>query len=460
VNVEFYTEQRSGKRALLAILALALSLRIAMPVSAIIMTRGVSVFHFRDTAEYLAAALGLLRFGTFTAEGIPCLVRTPGYPVMLLPGLALGNVEMITIVLQILLSCLTVFLVFKIALELTKDHHTACIAALLYALDPLSILFSSVLISETLFTFCITATVYCIIDFFAHARPRLSSVCIAAIACAASAYVRPIGCFLPYVFGLALILFALRRLKKEPRTLFYCALFLSVTLGAIGAWQLRNRVQTGYHGFSAIQDVSLYYFSAAAVVARNEGRPYLTVQDSLGYQNELFLIEHPAKRVEDQARHFNDIRHKARTILAAHLPTYCLIHLEGMVRMLFDPGATGFLQLLRIDDKIDMLIGAALDKGLVKAIAFFIRERPWVFWGNAVLGLFLLIYYAAAAVGLVKTEKNLSTFTIIGVILYFILLSGGANAVSRFRHPCMPLLCIFAGQGLHRLSMIWRKART
>jgi 4-amino-4-deoxy-L-arabinose transferase-like glycosyltransferase len=447
---KLYTEKQSGKPVLLwVILVLAFFLRVAVAVSAIITTRSISVFHFRDTAAYLSSAMELLRFGTFSIEKIPCIVRTPGYPVMLLPGLALGNVEIITIFLQIIASCLTVFLVFKTALRLTESLRTAHIAAFLYALEPLSILFSSTLLTETFFTFCITATVYCMVDYIKS--PSLSRLLIAAIVCAGSAYIRPISCFLPYLFGISLLLPGLRRLRKEPGILLHTALFLLVSLGAIYAWQLRNHSQTGYHGFSAIQDVNLYYYGAAAVVARNEGRPYLVVQDSLGYQNELFLIDHPYQRVGDQARHFNDIRGKAETILAAHFPAYCRIHFEGMIRMLLDPGATGFLQLFKIDNQIDMLIGDALDKGFVGSLMFFIRERPWVFWGNAVLGLFLLAYYLGAAIGFVKADKSMSTITIIGVIIYLILLSGGANAVSRFRHPCMPLLCLFAGQGLQRL---------
>ena len=43
-------------------------------------------------------------------------------------------------------------------------------------------------------------------------------------------------------------------------------------MSLIGIWQVRNRIETGYSGFSTVFDKSLYYAQAASVLAKLEGK--------------------------------------------------------------------------------------------------------------------------------------------------------------------------------------------
>jgi Gpi18-like mannosyltransferase len=63
-------------------------------------------------------------------------------------GLLMGRLQLVTIVLQILLSCFTAYLVYRTAGLMFESERIALVAALLYSLDPLSILFSSLLSTE------------------------------------------------------------------------------------------------------------------------------------------------------------------------------------------------------------------------------------------------------------------------------------------------------------------------
>ena len=65
-----------------------------------------------------------------------------------------------TITLQIVLSCFTLYIVFRAALLLFESEQIALLAAAFYAIGPLSILFSSPLVSETLFTAVLMTGVY------------------------------------------------------------------------------------------------------------------------------------------------------------------------------------------------------------------------------------------------------------------------------------------------------------
>src|SRR3989440_4661521 len=133
-------------------LAIAVVIRGSFALGAWLVTKDRTVFHVPDTGSYLAPARDLLAHGTFTRDGRPELARTPGYPLFLVPGVWLGSVEATTIALQIGLSALTVAGVFVLARLVFNDGPVALLAAGLYAVDPLSAIYTTILVSETLFT--------------------------------------------------------------------------------------------------------------------------------------------------------------------------------------------------------------------------------------------------------------------------------------------------------------------
>src|SRR5438445_5163536 len=91
-------------RALAWILAIAVVVRGLFAIGAWLVTKDLTVFHVPDTGTYIAPARELLTRGTFTVGGRPELARTPGYPLLLIPGISVGRLEATTITLQIVLS--------------------------------------------------------------------------------------------------------------------------------------------------------------------------------------------------------------------------------------------------------------------------------------------------------------------------------------------------------------------
>jgi Dolichyl-phosphate-mannose-protein mannosyltransferase len=134
------------------VLALALFLRTLLPLLGYWHTHDVTIFYTPDTDSYIVPARELIAHHRFFSDGTPEILRTPGYPSLLAAGLLLGRLELVTITLQILLNCFTVFMVYRTACLLFEREDLAVIAAGLYAIDPLSILFASLLSAETLFT--------------------------------------------------------------------------------------------------------------------------------------------------------------------------------------------------------------------------------------------------------------------------------------------------------------------
>jgi Gpi18-like mannosyltransferase len=61
---------------------------------------------------------------------------------LVIPGLLLDRLELVTILLQVVLSCFTVYMVYRTAKLLFKHQRVAIIAAVLYAIEPLSIMYT------------------------------------------------------------------------------------------------------------------------------------------------------------------------------------------------------------------------------------------------------------------------------------------------------------------------------
>jgi hypothetical protein len=94
-----------------------------------------------------------------------------------------------------------------------------------------------------------------------------------------------------------------------------------------------------------------------------------------------------------------------------------------------------------------------LNEGILASLNRVIQSHPTLVITMATLELFLLILYTFAVRGcLIPNTNRIAIATLIGIALYFLLISGGAQAVGRYRLPIMPMLCILAAGGLSYLT--------
>ncbi len=62
----------------------------------------------------------------------------------------------------------------------------------------------------------------------------------------------------------------------------------------------------------------------------------------------------------------------------------------------------------------------------------------------------VVIQLSVFALGVFRVwrTRTLVAMVLLGAVAYFLVVSGGPIGYSRFRHPMMPMICIFAGVGL------------
>jgi len=219
-----------------------------------------------DAIQYNNLALSLL--DTLSFEKFDAF-RTPGYPVFvaILYFISSGSVWFVLLI-QVILSTLSVLLVYKIAL-LIFSEKAALLAALLFAIDPIQVTSSIELYTETLFVFLFLASVYYLCRSIK--MHNLSGLCISAVILGAATLIRPISYLLPFIVIIYILLFSNYKIKMR---LGYSFLFSIVFIAAISPWLLHNYSKYGVAKLSSITGYNLLFYNVASTESFKTGKSF------------------------------------------------------------------------------------------------------------------------------------------------------------------------------------------
>ncbi|HEX6038963.1 glycosyltransferase family 39 protein [Longimicrobium sp.] len=413
---------RSPSSSLRRVLLIALVLR-AVAVGAAL-ARGTAAA--ADTPGYLEPARAMLASGRFDSGGAPELVRTPGYPLLLAVGEGLGAVTPVTLALQVLLGVLAVWLVYRLARVMGAAPRVAVLAAALYAVEPLSVCFTARLLTETLFTTLFVAMLLALARWAREGRPGDAAAAGALLA--AGCFVRPVLYFAPLLLAVVIVGVGWRR--GAGRALAHAALFLVVAAAPLAAWRERNAREAGYHGFSAITDLDLFYYRAAGVTALRTGQPLEAVQAAWRAERAETLTQADWRaRGRERAAGYQAMRREAREILLRDPGAVLRTTSAGGARTVLGPGIADWAQLA----------GVSAHPAARLALSSLLAVYLFAVLILAALGLWSHAWTRAALVPALAAS------------LYLVAVTSGPGAYSRFRHPVMPALCILAAAGAHRL---------
>jgi len=403
---------------------------------AILFRHGPRALMRPDTLSYWIPGQNLLLHGKFLNGQEWELVRTPGYPLFLA---ILGQVGPATVALgQILLSVASVYLVGRLAARMLENQRAGWWAAMLLALDPLSITSSIPLLSEPLDLFLTLAA----LERFSAAI-ELRSIRLLALAgalLAAAAFVRPVGYFLPFCLALYLLLL----LRNKPRVRWMAPLLLLLcSMLPLFAWQLRNHLVADWGGFSAISARNLYFYNAAEVEATLNHRSLADEQEALGYHDTRFDLTPQNERWEWMQK-------RAMESISDHPLLAAQLSLAGSLRTAINPGAATAIALWNGSQSDDAPrtafakgYGLAFWASLLQQTILLLVRLLFALW---ILGLYFLIWRSRR----VLSQSPAALLLFGGVLLYFLLLSGGAAGSARMRIVAMPVLVSLAASGIPR----------
>ena len=455
-------------------LVAALLLRLALPLVVLGVTGGDwSLFTKPDTNTYLTPARHLLERGEFSSLSGPEIFRTPGYPLVLALGLLAGQPILVTLLLQALAGTLTVWCIMRTASLLFGEDdggpaRRVRTCGWLAACEPLSLLCGALVLADALLATAISIAVLLLLTHFR--RPSTRTALALGVTLAAAAYIKPVAYYLPALLlpwlwlsqrgptpassvnrELTLPRRAGGALENRRRlsvgfgsaTPGSSVLIVAATVAIlVGAWQVRNGVQTGFWGFSTLTARAVYVAAGGGVTAARDGRAFGDVREE--------RLEQAAIRTSREPLHIGDMYRRGLSDVIGSPVTAAAVHVKGMLLTLFDPASLDYLRLFGAYPAISPVTRFG-NQGLAATIATIARAYPAVLWCSLLLEAILLAYLALAARGAWRAALRHGlpeARSLLLIAAYFLVLSGGIFGAARFRLPIMPVMILLGGYAL------------
>ncbi len=370
--------------------------------------------------------------------------RTPGYPLFLAAVYWLfGERPWTALLIQILLSLLTVVYVYKLSVLLFNTTQIAGLAALLFVLDIHSAYAANQLLTDTLFTFLFLSSVYFFLKGIYDKVSPFKMPGMGAFLLGLACLTRPIA-FLYLIVPLSLLLVLPGKgMPQKIRSAVFSALIFA---GIVCCWTSRNYVKYGHWSFSTLQGHSMF-LNMCLLKSKIEKQPldasrtyFQAKADSMGFR--------ATSDVFQQAGIFEKV---GIAYLMKHKLEYAKAHLMGAVNMFLSLGNRGMANSFGWSRAKPGYEFAELNPARISKNFNPDNVRETAL--GILIALLLAIQYLGSFLGLIQLKKERST----GVLLFFLLtilyFASLTGIVGMYRHkiPIVPLLCILAGAGLSSL---------
>ncbi len=398
-----------------------------------------SRFFLADSYAYNLLGVNIAQHGYYTPNGgEPGLSRAPGYPVYLAAVYKLFGVKpAIALFLQIVLSGLIPIFLYMNT-ELLFSKRVARIASVLSIVEPVSIIYANMLLSETLFVVFLLLSTYFFIKSLKN--KNTTALLMSAITAGIGAYFRPVILYLPLAYAFMYI--SVSWLSFKDRIKYALGIVLITGLTAL-PWITRNYIVDRYKGFCSIQDINLYYWRAAGVISDMEHLPLREVQDRLKQAVPSGL---------SLANEYQFLRDKAVSVIIRHPYSYLKVMLKGSINMLLSPERYAVFKLADIKPRFlgIMWQGHSIHQALNMLMSDPVIVSSVVMYQllfTIIIGLLIAIgMLIIAGEGFIK-ELLIMLF----IIAYFVAVSAGPEAEPRFRLPVLPYMLIIAAFALSSL---------
>ncbi len=181
-----------------------------------------------------------------------------------------GHATGVAVAVQVVVASLAAPFTSLLARELSLPHRVGMLAGLAVALDPVSALTANHLLTDTIFTTIVVASIWTLAR---HTRTLWWRWhVIAAMGVALGALTRPIGQYLPLALLAPLVLSGPRPTLR--RAVPAALAFLLVSTLLMSAWSYRNYRENGVFTLSTINSYNLLHWRAGKVVSWDEGMDF------------------------------------------------------------------------------------------------------------------------------------------------------------------------------------------
>lgn len=363
-----------------------------------------------DPSYYLTLAENLRHgvYSLFHPLDIPDTTHMPGYPFLLF--LVRGDV-LSMLMMQAVLSAAKVPLIHAIALRLGLAKRWALAAALLMALEPLDILFTGQVLTESSFTVLLLAGLWFWLKQDSWRSTLLTALCFASVS-----WLRPNGVIMlcsTAVLGILLLRY------RWDRALAMASAGVLLLL----PWVFHQHRMTGRWILGDGGVVAVAYFHLPDVLGRVDSAAARTYKDELNRRAMSTDWEDPVS----SAAFYQGLRADIKQVLRKHPIEWAIAQSTKTARILVAPG-----------------------RGHLTA---FFRRRPIVLSAAlAFSAAFALLTLLALAIVALRARRLPRPLVALLLLASLLLLTGGlSTADARFKVPAMPILILavaWAGQSI------------
>lgn len=409
-----------SRRILAVVLAVAGTLRLGFWALGL---RDPSEFVAVDSEGYLALAEGLRAayLGDATGDLFALgLVRPPGYPLLLAAASAVSSSTWFIALTHVALGLAVVWVTYLLGRSLV-DQRVGLTAAAIVAVEPGSIIYSGLLLTEVPFTLLLVVAGLLIWAGLERANPSTHAF-LGGLVLAAATLVRPVSLYLPLVLVPGLYLLGRRR--GTHRTALAVAVAIAIGFALpVGGWIGRNVVVADVPVLSTIESTNLLYYRAAPAVAAEQDRPVSEIRDEYRseVEGQLGVSPSPGSRYRLE-------RSIAVRELLAHPLGAMTVTGKGVATQLLGPGR----------DPVSSRLAVPADHPVVRTFSY------------VTISLLVIVYllaFVGAASGPFRGRVRALWLPVL-LAGYLVAISAGGEAYSRFRVPAMPFLALPAGYAI------------
>jgi hypothetical protein len=413
---------RRNKRApgeLIRILGFTLALALA---TSCLYFRAFKDFYTADSQGYITPASSLLEGKGFAdAAGDPDTLRTPGYPLLIVPFIW-GHVGIqYLILLQHLLRVAVILATCIFAWWLTGSRRQAFLAALAMCLDLPFLRYTNYIMTETLFTVVLSAVLLLLwLESKDMQRPGLRCVATGFLA-GALVLIRPIALF--FFVPVAAYLLLTRKSHKLRAAVVFVAAFACTPM----LWAARNYHGTGYFTVSSISGYSVQ-FRGAGVLAINDPGDFYSNLD----KRSIELAELTCR--DWQSRY-------GRSCAQMSVPEKSKVYASYGSKIIFQH-PLAYAKVVARGLGVTMLAGSPASLSKLTGMSFNLASRVLLFY--------TLPAFSFSIVGLWAFWRSHRPFFWLALFtcMYFVGIAAGPESFARFRVPIMPVYAVLIASGI------------
>lgn len=415
-----------------------------------------------DSTEYFYLARNLPQYRAFTLEpdkpfqthagapqiGKPGLFpesfRTPGYPVFVAFFYGITRSIFVVSAIQMLLSAFSVVLLYKIAQRFLSERASR-IAAGLFAVEPSSVFYAGIILSDTLFVFLLLAVIWI---FFNHKdNPAYWKMFTAGVVLGFATLVRPVAQFLPLFFAL-LLFFQFRIFSTYLWK--YAGYFFMGFLLIVFPWMARNYYHFQSWQLSSVSAITAYVYNVPSFYAAERG---LNQDDVI----EFFKSRYGEFNLRDRSLlNAKEMQQSAVAVIKTNPIGYGKFHLIKTVPFFLTDGIRDPLRLIRLLKGGEPNLSSLLASGNIREIIRLIFSREpnfnfflagFAFWSAISFGFLASIIFSW------KRQDRLWLWFFVLLVFYFAILTGPVSS-GRYRMPAAPFLLMLGTVGWF---LFWQK---